>query len=122
MLKLKLNENTTIELTFAYDKVPEGRKQEIKGPKFRRRTSEASLRVLVDGHQVGGVLKGSATNDSSNRFSRAQGRDKALRNLMATSPEMIEQLGWPFQPTAEGKAKLWEKYRKTCTRKDKVQR
>ena len=122
MLKLKLNENTIIELTFAYDKVPEGRKQEIKGPKFRRRTSEATLRVLVDGHQVGGVLKGSATNDSSNRFSRVHGRDKALRNLLATSPEMIEQLGWPFQPTAEGKAQLWDRYRKTCTRKDKVQR
>ena len=68
MLKLKLNENTTIELTFAYDKVPEGRKQEIKGPKFRRRTSEASLRVLVDGSVVEVYANGGADVFSSRWF------------------------------------------------------
>lgn len=123
MLVIKLNEVSMLKLYFNYTKISADRKQEVKGSRFRRRTTEAVLELHFSDATVHETkIVGSAINDSLERFDRVHGREAALRNLTdgLSSSLMHSNWGLPL-PSTEMSELIWTEYRRVCTRKVKPQ-
>lgn len=117
MFIVKIKENISLRVVFSYDRVPQEKKQELKGRKFRRRNSEARITLIKDGIAADSSLVGVAINDSANRFNRVTGRERALANAMAVHNGLVSTLNWPISITPEIKAAVWAGYRKSCPRR-----
>jgi len=122
MLTIKLTDATTLKLFFNYTKIPAERKQEVKGSRFRRRTTEAVLELYQNGTAHKAKIVGSAINDSTERFDRVHGREAALRSLTDGLLVSLLQAAWNMDVESSTlRTSVWDAYRNSCTRKIKPQ-
>lgn len=122
MLTISIDTATKLKLYFNYTKIPADRKQEVKGSRFRRRTTEAVLELHQGNTVHSAKLVGSAINDSMERFDRVHGREAALSSLTSGFAVSLPSVAWGLDIGSSKLASLlWDVYRTKCTRRVKPQ-
>lgn len=109
MFIVEIDSTKTIKVTFNYSPF----KKEIKGKKFVRRTSTATLQLSIMGNELDDKISGVASNHSEDRFVRAVGRKRALDKALVLGDEFVPQ-SWKAVFTDEVKNKIREGFDVAC--------